>query len=230
MAVAGAAFQMRVELEIVHRQLAMAFEEAGGDGAAAQRAPDAERDLRLVGALHQHAAPLGLDHRGVVEADALLPRQRRLAVRIDGGDLQQRVAPRHHLQQVAGAPAFGILAAVEIGQGDLGAQVLDGAQRGRGRRVGLLPRQVDMDVVERQRDARQHGDAETGQDDGGGIEPPAPGAAAHLQRQAQPGGKEQQQGEHPAGRPQQRTPVVFAVFHAVSAVPGPAPSGTGRAG
>ena len=79
---------MRVVLEVVHRQLAVAFEEAGGDRAATQHALDAEGDLGLVGALHHHAAALGLDDRGVVELDALAAGQRGFTVGIDRGDPQ----------------------------------------------------------------------------------------------------------------------------------------------
>ena len=85
---AGAAFQMRVVLEIVHRQLAVAFEEAGRDCAPAQRALDAYGDLRLVRALHQHPASLRLDDRGVVELDPLLAREPRVPVGIDRDDFE----------------------------------------------------------------------------------------------------------------------------------------------
>ena len=95
MAVAGAAFEMRVVLEIVHRQLAVAFEEAGRNRAPAQCALDADGDLGLVRALHQHPAPLRLDHRGIVDLDALLARECRLPVGVDRDDFEQRVAPGH---------------------------------------------------------------------------------------------------------------------------------------
>ena len=83
--------------------------------ARAQHALDADGDLRLVGALDEHAPPGGLDDRGVVEADALAAREFGLLVGIDGEHAEQRIAPAHHLQDVAGALPDGILGAVEIG-------------------------------------------------------------------------------------------------------------------
>ena len=52
--------------------------------ARAQHALDADGDLRLVGALDEHAPPGGLDDGRVVEADALAAREFRLLVGIDG--------------------------------------------------------------------------------------------------------------------------------------------------
>ena len=118
MAVVGCAFEVRVELEVVHRQLAVALEEADRERTLAQHALDADGDLGLVGALDQDAPAGGLDDGGVVEADALAARELRLLVGIDGEDLEQRIAPAHHLQDVAGAPPDRILGAVEIGDAD----------------------------------------------------------------------------------------------------------------
>src|ERR671925_883558 len=109
MAVVGCALQMRVELEIVHRKLAVALEEADRIHTLAQHTLYAEGDLGLVGALHQYAAPLRFDHRGVVDADAGGARERRLLVRIDRDQLEARIAPFHDPQNIARAPTAGIL-------------------------------------------------------------------------------------------------------------------------
>ena len=85
-AVVGHALEVRVELEAVHRELAVALEEADGERTRAQHALDADGDLRLVGALDEHATAGGLDDGGVVEADALAAREFRLLVGIDGED------------------------------------------------------------------------------------------------------------------------------------------------
>ena len=84
MAVIGDAFEVRVELEAVHREFAMALEEADGERPRAQHALDADGDLRLVGALDQHPPAGGLDDGRVVEPDALAAREFRLLVGIDG--------------------------------------------------------------------------------------------------------------------------------------------------
>ena len=86
-AVVGHAFEVRVELEAVHRELAVALEEADGERTRAQHALDADGDLRLVGALDEDAPAGGLDDGGVVEADTLAARELRPLVGIDGEDL-----------------------------------------------------------------------------------------------------------------------------------------------
>ena len=230
MAVAAGAFHMRVVLEIIHRQFAMAFEEAGGDGPAAQRALDAEGDLRLVGALHHHAAACRLDDRGVVELDALAARQRGFAVGVDRGDPEVGVAPRHDQEKVARAARLGFLRAVEIGDRDRARDIRDGLQGGAGRRVGLLPRQVEMRVVHGQRQVGQHRDGHAGEDDRRRIGTVRPGRQPRLERQAQRGGIEAEHRGQPSGGPQQHRPVDRLMFHRVSAAPGPAPRGTGPAG
>ena len=72
-----------MELEAVHRELAMALEEANGERTRAQHALDADGDLRLVGALDEDAPAGGLDDGGVVEAHTLAARELRLLVGID---------------------------------------------------------------------------------------------------------------------------------------------------
>jgi hypothetical protein len=57
MTVAGTAFEMRVVLEIVHRQLAVSFEEADRDRTPAQHPLDADGYLGFVGTLNQAASP-----------------------------------------------------------------------------------------------------------------------------------------------------------------------------
>ena len=114
----------------------------------AQHALDADGDLRLVGALDEDAPAGGLDDGGVVEADTLAARELRLLVGIDGEDREQRIAPAHHLQDVARALPDGILGAVEIGDADRCPQLIDHRHRGGRRRVDLLPGEVDVRVVE----------------------------------------------------------------------------------
>ena len=79
----GRALEVRMELEAVHREFAMAFEEAEREGSLAQHALDADCDLGFVGALDEDAAARSLDDRGVVELDALAARKLRLLVGID---------------------------------------------------------------------------------------------------------------------------------------------------
>ena len=129
MAVAGCAFEVGVELESVHRELAVALQEAHGERTRAQHALDADRDLRLVGALDEDASAGGLEDGGVVETHTLAARELRLLVGIDGEHRQQRIAPAHHLQDVARALPDGILAAVEIGDVDRRPHLIDDRHR-----------------------------------------------------------------------------------------------------
>ena len=71
MTVVGYALDVRMELEAVHRKLAMALDEANGQGTLAQHALDADGDLRFVGALDEDTPAGCLDDGGVVEANAL---------------------------------------------------------------------------------------------------------------------------------------------------------------
>ena len=61
----------------------------------------------LVGGLDQQPAAVGLEHGGVVDAQAERSRLRRVAVGIDDAHLEQRVASRHGVEDVLDAPAFG---------------------------------------------------------------------------------------------------------------------------
>ena len=124
-AVAGAAFQVRVVFEVVHRQLAVALEEAGRNRAPAQCALDTDGNLCLVRALHQHPASLRLDDRGVVQLDPLLARESRVPVGIDRDDFEQRVAPGHDREEVARAPPRGVLGAIKVGDGYLAGDLVD---------------------------------------------------------------------------------------------------------
>src|SRR3954471_17404762 len=107
-----------MELEASDRELAVALEEANGEGALAQHALDADRDLRFVGALDEDTPVGGLDDGGIVEADTLAACEFGLLVGVDGEDREQRIAPAHHFQNVAGTPPDRILRAVEIKDAD----------------------------------------------------------------------------------------------------------------
>ena len=150
-AVVGRVLEVRMEFEIVHRQLAVAFDEADRDLALAQHALDAERDFGLVGALHQHAAPFRLDHRGVVDLDAAGAGEGRLLVGIDRPELEVRIAPFHDLEDVAGALRGRVARVVEVGDRDVAVEQVDHAQGGGRRRVDFLARQVDVAVVQVER-------------------------------------------------------------------------------
>ena len=92
MAVAGDAFDVGVKFEVVHRQLVVAFEEAGRDDPLAQHALDADRDLALVGRLHHELAALRFEDAALPMRTPACARERRLPVGIDGAQLEQRVA------------------------------------------------------------------------------------------------------------------------------------------
>ena len=171
MAVVGYALEVRMELEAVHRELAMALEEANGQGTLAQHALDADGDLRFVGALDEDAPAGGLDDGGVVEADTLAACEFRLLVGIDGEDREQRIAPAHHFQDVAGTPPDRILRAVEIDDADRCPQFVDHRHRVGRRCVDLLSGQVDVGIVKHQRDVCQHPHAEPSDDTACRIEP-----------------------------------------------------------
>src|SRR5690606_38473138 len=104
---------MSVELEAVHCELAMALEEADGDGPLAQHPLDPDGDLRLAGALNENAPAGGLDDSGVVQSNALAACELGLLVGIDVEDGEQRIASAHHLQDVGGASPDRILRPVE---------------------------------------------------------------------------------------------------------------------
>ena len=197
------AFEMRMELEVVDRVLAVPFDEADRDDAFAQHTLDADRDLALVRRAHGDAAAVGLEHGGVVDLDAEVLGERRLPVRVHGAHVQKRVAPRHRFDNVLGAPAVRILALEEIGELHGSGDGVDHFQRPLRRREHLLARQIDVRVVQRQGEIGEHGDRDDRDDDGGGIDLRERARQPGLERQAQGEPEQHDQRAEPAGEPDQ---------------------------
>ena len=189
-----------------------------------------ERDLVLVGGLDEQLAVLGLEDAGVVDADAVRPGERRLLVGIDDAQLERRVAPAHHPEHFPDASALRVLAAVEVREPHRLPQLIHHPQRARGRRVDPLPREVDVQVVQRERDVGEHRDRHR-RDRYGGVERPrAPAAETHLQRRAQADPEEHRDRREPAGEPGERTGIrACRASSPLSASPGRASRGRARA-
>ena len=214
-----------MELEIVDRQLAVALDEADRDLALAQHALDAQGDLGLVGALHQHAASFRLDHRGVVDLDAAGAGERRLLVGVDRPELEVRIAPFHDLEDVAGTLRGRVARVIEVGDCDVAIERVDHAQGGRRRRVDLLARQVDMAVVEVERHIGERAHPHGGDDDAGDIELAAPGSGTDVERQPEGGPEHRHDGHEPSAEPKQGDDLERMVFHRFSAARARALSG-----
>ena len=93
-------------------------------------------------------AALGLENRRVAQPHAVGLRDGRLAVRIDGAHLEQRVASAHHFQHIFDAPAVGILATIEVGELDRLLQLVDHGHRLARRREDLLAGEIEVQVVQ----------------------------------------------------------------------------------
>src|SRR5213594_1307129 len=195
-------FHPHVELEVVEGVLAVPFHEADGRDTLAQEPLDAERDVVLVGAHDLDPPAVGLQDRGVVDADPVGLGELRLLVGIDGADVQQRGVAAEHLDQVPGAAPGLVLRLIEVREPDL-------VREGSDDRFGLwrrgeaaLPGQVEVRVVAGQREVRQKRDAERHQHrtPGEGERPEARRAA--LERQPGPEPEEDQQRGQPRGEPQ----------------------------
>jgi hypothetical protein len=126
MAVARHAFDVRVVLEVVHRQLVVPFEEAGRHDLLPQDALDTDRDLGFVDGLHQELPVRGLEDAGVVDAHAERARQRRLLVGVGRADLEQGIAPRHDAEHLLDA---GGLRGPGCGRSRSGAPAASGRRR-----------------------------------------------------------------------------------------------------
>ena len=193
---------MGVELEVVEGVLAVPFHEADGRDTLAQEPLDAERNVVLVGAHDLDPPAVGLQDRGVVDADPVGLGELRLLVGIDGADVQQRGVAAEHLDQVPGAAPGLVLRLIEVREPDL-------VREGSDDRFGLwrrgeaaLPGQVEVRVVAGQREVRQKRDAERHQHrtPGEGERPEARRAA--LERQPGPEPEEDQQRGQPPGEPE----------------------------
>ena len=77
--------------------------------------------------LNEDPTPLDFNHRRIVDLDALIARERRLPVGVDGYDLEQRVSPRHDQEEVAGAARFAVLRPIEVGDGHRAIELVYGA-------------------------------------------------------------------------------------------------------
>src|SRR5829696_184620 len=101
-----------------------------------------------MGALHQHAASLGFDHRRVVNPNPAGAREGRLLVGIHRSHPKQRIASSEYPENVAEALPRRILRVVEISEAYLAIELVHNAHGRRGRRVDFLARQIEMSVVE----------------------------------------------------------------------------------
>ena len=80
-------------------------------------------------------------------------------VRVDDAQLEQRVAPRHHFEHFLHAPAVGVLPAVEVGEAHRLLQLVHDAMALRCDGVKtLLASEVDVQVVQHERDVGEHRD------------------------------------------------------------------------
>src|SRR5829696_5150331 len=162
---------MRMKLEIVYRQLAVTLNEADRDEPLAEGALDSQGDFGLIGALHQHAASLGFDHRRVVNPDPARACESRLLVGIHRSHPKQRVASSEYPENVAEALPCRILRVVEISEAYLAIELVHNANGRRGRSIDFLAREIEMGVVEHERDVREYADAECRRDGAAGVKP-----------------------------------------------------------
>jgi hypothetical protein len=79
--------EVSVELEVLHRVLIVAFQEADRRDLLPDDPQDPEHDLVLVGAHHLDPAPVGLEHGRVVDPHPVGVGDGRLLVGIDGADV-----------------------------------------------------------------------------------------------------------------------------------------------
>jgi hypothetical protein len=79
--------EVSVELEVLHRVLIVAFQEADRRDLLPDDPQDPEHDLVLVGAHHLDPAPVGLKHGRVVDPHPVGVGDGRLLVGIDGADV-----------------------------------------------------------------------------------------------------------------------------------------------
>jgi hypothetical protein len=132
--------------------------------------------------------------------------------------LEQGIAPAHDAEHLLDAASFRILAAVEIGEAHRLLQVVDDFHRLRGRGVDLFPREIEMRVVQCERDIGEHGDANRRGGDRDMESDGTKAAVAKRQRQASAGQKQHHDGHQPAGEPAQLAELGDAVLHCLSGV------------
>ena len=118
MTVTDRRIEMRVELEILARVLAMPFRKTHAYHTFTQHPFDADGELGFIGAAHQYLATGRLDHRCVVQLHSVVRGQTRGLVRVDGMDGQIGITSMHDLENIARALGIRIIAAVEIGHLD----------------------------------------------------------------------------------------------------------------
>src|SRR5215207_5048335 len=204
---------MRMKLEIVYRQLAVALDEADRDEPLADGALDSQGDFGLIGALHQHAASLGFDHRRVVNPNPAGAREGRLLVGIHRSHPKQRIASSEYPENVAEALPRRILRVVKISEAYLAIELVHNAHGRRGRRIDFLARQIEMRIVEHERDVREYADAERRRGDAAGVKPTPPSSQARLERNAQAQPKQDQEGHKPPYEPEERDQFDLGLFH-----------------
>ena len=161
------------------------------------------------GVLHQHLAVAGLQHGGIVGADADVARQPGLLVEIDGAEREQRMAVRGDGDQLLGGQRVDVAGIVEIGQRQWRAQIADDGRELRRRRVAALAADVEMHVVAEQRDVGGDHDRNRGAGHEYGRYPGGEPRAAAAQRQAKRQREQREQRQRPGGE-QEAVRGVFA--------------------
>ena len=198
MAVTRYALEVGVELEVLHRVLVVAFQEADPRDLLTDDPEDPERDLVLVGAHHLDPAPAGLEHGRVVDPHPVGVGDARLLVGIDGADVKPRVAPAQDLDHVLGSPPLRVLCPVEIGELHVQAQTVDdvlGLLRGR---EDPLAGEIEVGVVEHEGHVGEGREAERRHHDADHVAEGWESPEAGLQGEPKPEPQEDRKGDEPA--------------------------------
>ena len=198
MPVPGHALEVGVELEVLHRVLVVALDEAHSGDPLADDPEDPERDLVLVRAHHLDSPSFVFQDRGVVDPNSIGVGDGGLPVGIHGTDVEARVATREDLHHVLGSPARLILGLVEVGELHVPVEAVDhrlGLLRGR---EDALAGEIEVRVVQHEADVGQGGGGQGRGHDAAGVGEGGEPAETRLQRKPEADHEQDRRGRRPS--------------------------------
>ena len=216
--------EMGVELEVLHRVLVVALDEADRGGVLAGDPENPEGDLVLVRAHHLDPAAVGLEHGRVVDPHAVGVGHRRLLVGIDGAHVEMGVSTPEDFHHVLRAQALLVLRLIEVGELHVPAEPIDdvpGLLRGR---EDPLTGKIEVRVVQNEGDIGQGCEAERRGHDADHVAEGRKPSQARLQGKAKTQHEEHGEGREPPREPD-RVDDVEAVHRHPTAAPALARSG-----